>query len=304
MYTLGEKVSLENYWADLVFVDARLTAEPSVRHLQAKLDPHLVSYESITRDERDLRRRKVLLRAQKATVVVRMDGYVSEIYAAALYEVKYKKKDARYKDLCTTSMSGLKKLTLSAQKEELEQMKMVLKKQQYSDAFREAQTRVIDQAIVEVDGVLAAEKELEEREMLHEEAVKAWKEGANTIRYEIYGELLQEPGLETRATAWARTFFMPPQTTKKLSAEEKAKLDAARAEKKQKRLEREIQENAEEVRKTKEKLEREQKKAAIDKGAKAGGDGNSSPPPEAPPEAPPEPESTEETVGQVVEDVQ
>lgn len=296
MYALGEKATLENYWADIVFVNARLIAEPSVKHLAVKLEPHLTNYDDMASADREIRRRKILLRAQKATAVVRVEGHADEVYAATLYEVKNKKRDARFKDLCTMSMSSFRKLTLSAQKEEFIQMKMVLKKPQYSDSFRDAQNRVIDQAIAEIDIILAAEKELEEVEMFHEVAVQAWKEAVNNVRYEVYGDLLKENGQDITATTWARTFFMPPKTTKKLSAEERARLDAARAERKQKRLEQEMQETNEQVEKAKAKLERERKKAAIDKGTKKSKKETSEPPPSESPagassEAPPVPES-------------
>lgn len=282
MNILNVDYSLEIFWDELVFVSARLEAEPSVKHLAPPVNEHLAKYERLASAGRELRRSGVLTKAQAKTAEARVEAHLVEVSSATLYEVKQQRKDLRYSMLFKMNMSEFARLNFTALKDEVLQMKTVLKLSQYSDTFRDAQNQVLDQIVSEIDTSLENQKAIDERELFHRVEVKAWKDMANTIRLAVYGELVQMPGV--RSKAWARSFFLPPKTKKKLSAEEKARLEAERIERKKKKIAKNLEKVDLDAQKAQDKLAREKAKSLIDGNGKTGPNNLPEPlPPSAPP---------------------
>src|SRR5690554_6812837 len=281
MNILNVEYSLEVFWDELVFVSARLEAEPAVKNLAAPVNEHLAKYEVLASAGRDLRRSGVLTKAQAKTAEARVEAHLVEVSSATLYEVKQQRKDLRYSMLLKMNMTEFGRLNFTALKDEVLQMKTVLKLPQYSDTFRDAQNQVLDQILAEIDTSQESQKAFEERELFHRVDLKAWKDMANTIRLSVYGELVKMPGV--RSKVWARGFFLPPKTKKKLSGEEKARLDAERIERKKKKLSKNLEVVDREAQKALDKLAREKAKSVIDG---SGNSGTNDPPEPLPPSAP------------------
>lgn len=283
MNVIAIKYSMEAFWGELVFVEARLKAEPTARHLVAPVEAHLAKYEKLLGTERELRRAGILMRAQSKTTDGRVVAHVAEVNSATLYEVKQDRKDPRYSMLYRMPVSDFGMLSFGAQQEEVMRMMTVLRLPQYDDLFRDAQQEVLEHALLEIDGITEAQKQLADREMFHREDVKMWKEKANDVRLEVYGELVKTPGM--RSKVWARSFFLPPKNAKKLSTEEKARLDAERAERKKKKSAEDLVKFSAESQKAQDKLDREKAKSVIDGKGNPGSAGDSGPAPDPAPSA-------------------
>ncbi len=221
------------FWKELVFVETRVGAEPKTAHLKAMVAAQRAKFDAVWFAEREIEFAVSEAQAKATTAEARVDGFIEEVYSAGAYEVKQKRKDPRYEKLFKMPLSSFVRLNFVAQKEAILRMKNVLELDIYGAAFRQAQEGMLDQALAEIERMISVREQLAKRQRLHRQDVERWKDETNQVRMDVYGELVLLS--ETLGDSWARGFFPLQKAVKKLSAEEKAVQDEARAEKRLKK---------------------------------------------------------------------
>lgn len=214
---------------ELVYLEACLAADPETEHVVQEVSKELALLDQKLQDERDIHRQGVLNRAKVKMKLQRAEDYIRDVYAATLFEVRQDRKDTIYQKLFKYDQASVLRMAPQAQLQEVMRMKNVLALAIYEDDFRDAQNEVLDKAIAEINGALELRAQLEERQMHHRLEVEQCKDSANNVRGRVHGELTKISRTKKNSKAWARGFFPEGKTTKKLSAEEIAKKNEAKA---------------------------------------------------------------------------
>ncbi len=225
MKVVEQSKSLESFWEELIYLEARLMADAKARHLAPRVVAHLATYDEILGVEKNVRREEVTSRARSKTVEDEIEGSFRELSVAALYDVKNDKKDRRYENLIHMNVTSFGRLSLAAQQAECHRMKSALKLTIYDDAFRDAQNELLDRILLHIDFELEAQARVNEQRAQSRVEIADWKDATNRVRMVIYGELITIAA--DKNSVWARSFFLAPKR-RKLTEDEKAAKDAAR----------------------------------------------------------------------------
>lgn len=226
--------SMDVFWKELFYVKARLKSSPKTEGLVPMVDGLLVLQEDLFRADREVQGELLESQALAQSVEDMMQAETIALYLLALTEVQKNKKDPRYEKLIKLKESVFLRMGFSSQREEIMRMKSVLKQSIYDDGdFRTRAFEILDRMVAGLDKAMATSLAAEEKRAQHRVDVEAWKNEANSVRLDIYGELLQLGG--SKAKAWARSFFPKANSGKKLSALELAELEAKREQKRAKK---------------------------------------------------------------------
>lgn len=261
------------YYKELVFLESRLGAEEKTAHLKGMVTAQRGKYDAIWRAEREIEFDIADTQAQARTAENRVNNDVEEVYSLTLHMVKLKRKDPRYEKLITMPVSAFKKLSFVAQKEEFLRMKDMLELDMYDDSFRNAMNPLLDRAVVEIDRIVALQKQLDRKRMFYRQDVDAFKNETNQVRMDVYGELIQLS--DTPGESWARSFFPLQKKAKKLTEQEKAKKEEARLAKRAKKAADKLELEQKNLERARQKLDIENAKANAEKqgtGGTSGGD--------------------------------
>ncbi len=230
MKEIQSRMTTDHFWKELVFTYVRLEANSKTKHLTPRVLAHLKKYDDIVQADRETEWAIVEEQAHTKSVDERVEKHLRDIQVAVLFLVKQDSKDSRYRNLFTAGFSHIMRLKPKDQKDEIERMKLVLERGDYSDSFRDEQNDLLDKVLAEMDSVNEQQVSLEGRLFKQQSTGQQWKDEANMVRRDVYGDLLKFP--ESSNIAWANNFFRVIRKAPKLSAEAKAKKDAERAQKK------------------------------------------------------------------------
>src|SRR5690606_11783071 len=153
-------------------------------------------------------RELVQARARASVTDAVVDDGVREVQADLLYLVRQDRKDQRYAMMIKQGLRrSISTASLPKQIAEVERIVGELKLPVYENDFRNRQKERLEPIVERGQNALAASRAAEQGRVVNRIQINDWKDRANAIRMEVYGNLVILAAEKGRSKKWVRSFF-------------------------------------------------------------------------------------------------